>query len=100
MRGLAKKKILRAPYGWEFLPAGQEVIPRPVGREMWILRYMKQLRAFGCDAAEIAQELGFDRIRTRLRTPWSAADVAAVLAYDDSLLWKHWREQRPLLPSE
>jgi hypothetical protein len=92
----AAKKFKQAPYGWEFLPAPGGFIPRPVATEIWVIRYIRQLRAFGCDPDEIAQELRYDKLRPRSRAPWSTEEVAELLDRDDSLFWRHWKDQVPL----
>jgi hypothetical protein len=95
--GAPKKKILRylGPYGWELVPEGEGYIPRPLATEIWVIRYIRQLRAFGCDLDEIIHELRCDGIRTRHGDRWSRAEISELLTRDDTALWERWRDRIP-----
>lgn len=95
MRTATRKKarIPEAPYGWEYVREGERLLLRPLATEMWVIRYIRQLRAFGCTPEEIAEELRCDDIRDRQEKPFDRAEIEEILSRDDEPLWQLWEEQ-------
>jgi hypothetical protein len=95
-----KKDKLTGPYGWEFHLSEEGYIPYPLATEIWVIRYAKQLYAFGCDLDEIATELRYDRIRPRHGGAWGRDELAEIIKRNDDDLWQRWKEKLPVTSLE
>jgi hypothetical protein len=92
MMGTAvKRKPPEAPYGWEWAREGERYLLKPLATEIWVLRYIRQLKAFGCSAEDICQELFADGIAPRGGGRFTPEEIAALLVRDDTPLWERWR---------
>jgi hypothetical protein len=79
-----------APYGWRWDVINQSM--HPIHAEQQVVRYVRQLRAFGHRYTEIAAQLQRDQIYTRNRSLWSASQVEEVLHFDHEALIQQQEE--------
>jgi hypothetical protein len=80
-------------YGWEMDQLG----PKPVADEQWVLAYARKMKEFGYTYKEIAQRLNHDGHPNRFEERWRAGDIVELLDHHDDLLWLRWRKRKEKL---
>jgi hypothetical protein len=91
MAALPLPRFSVAPYGWRWVPdgAGGQLL-YPEAGEQRVLRYARQLRAFGYTLREIEAQLERDGHAPAEGQRWRATELLALIERDDAALWERF----------